>query len=475
MLWRPRSILQLTLIGFVTVVAPLCGAIFFSIQAFNELALQSNRTTQQLVVLTRANQVLQSGLLDLERRAGQYVALGEENLRTLFVQEHSVVLEQLDQLETMVDKERSFRLLPLRESLLRVRGAMLAPPELFDSDATLPLFAEISDQGFEFRRASQQYVDEQLGQQVEEASGIKQKLIFMVASLTVLTLVTILFFIYWINRPVRQLEREINQLGTGDLSRPISIAGPLEMQQLGQRLDWLRSRLSELDEQKQQFLRHMSHELKTPLASLREGADLMADGVVGDLDSRQGEIITIIQQNSRELQRLIENLLDYNQVLHHHQLNLQSLEIVPLWDELLSSYAITIKRKALRIRKQGAPTRWTADVSKLRTILDNLLSNAANYCPERGCVGIRWGVKDKVLHCEVGNTGKAIPENEREQIFKAFFQGKHSRSGPIKGSGIGLSVALECARAHGGTLKLVKDAEFPVCFSLELPLLEVES
>ncbi|MEH6812581.1 MAG: HAMP domain-containing sensor histidine kinase [Motiliproteus sp.] len=473
MFWRPRSILQLTLIGFFVAVAPLCVAIFYTVQAFDQLSINNSRMTHNLVDLTRSNQLLQSDLWNLERQAGQYVALGDNNLLKVFEQGYQQVLVQLQRLETLVDSERGFYLLPLHESLERTRVAMLAPPPLFNGEVALGLFDQISTLALDFRAASQTFVDQQLQQQVKEAQEIKASLLLMVISLALVTLLSALFFIYWINRPVRQIEREIRQLGGGDLTRQIRISGPQEMQILGERLDWLRSQLHELDEQKQQFLRHVSHELKTPLASLREGADLLAEGVVGELEPRQLEIVSILQQNGRELQRLIENLLDYNQLLYHRRLNLEWVDIETILQELLASYAITIEHKSITLDFHSTSCRWYVDAPKIRTVLDNLLSNAVNYCPAEGQIDIRLDVEDQHLCCDVCNSGQGISEEDKARIFDPFYQGKNSRSGAIKGSGIGLSVARECVNAHEGALELIADDELSVCFRLQLPQLEV--
>ncbi len=463
------------LIGFFTVMALLCVAILYTVQAFDRQAVDNSHTTRNLVTLTRTGQLLQSELLDLERSAGQYQTLGEKNLLVLFEQGLERIGARLQEVESLVDPDRRFYLLALAEALEPLKIAMQTPVELFDSAVVLATFDKINRLSLEFRRASQLYVDAQLEQQGVDALEIKRSLVWMLVLLVCLTLLAVLFFTYWINRPVRQLEREIGRLGRGDFSRSIHISGPHEMQLLGEKLEWLRGRLNELDAQKQQFLRHMSHELKTPLASLCEGADLMAEGVVGQLDSRQLEIVGIIQQNSAELQRLIENLLDYNQLLHHHQqLKTAKLDISALWRQLLDSYSITIERKALRVRCTGEPLYWVVDPEKLRTLFDNLLSNAVSYSPAGGEVQVSWGINDSTLVCEVSNSGDAIAAADAEQIFEPFFQGRNTRSGAIKGSGIGLSVARECVAAHQGTLQLVPSKILPVCFRLTLPLLEEE-
>lgn len=475
MLWRPRSLLQLVLIGFFTVMAPLCVAIFYTVHAFDRFAVNNSQMTQHLVALTRSSQLLQSELLDLERSAGQYQALGGVKLRLLFDQGLERLGSRLDEMESLVDADLRFYLLSLTAALEPLRLDPPAAVEPFNPNPVRAIFDKVNVLSLKLRHFSQLYVDAELEQQGLDGAEVKRSLVWMLSLLVLLTLVAVLFFTYWINRPVRQLEREIGRLGRGDFSQSIRIKGPQEMKLLGEKLEWLRGKLNELDTQKQQFLRHMSHELKTPLASLREGADLMAEGVVGSLDSRQLEIVEIIQQNSTELQRLIENLLDYNQLQQHRQLNTARVDIAALWSELLASYSITIERKALRVSSAGESLCWIADPAKLRTLLDNLLSNAISYSPAAGEVQIEWYLSDATLICEVCNSGEAIVAADAAQIFEPFFQGRNKRSGAIKGSGIGLSVARECVAVHQGSLQLVPGKRLPICFRLILPMLEEPS
>ncbi len=98
----------------------------------------------------------------------------------------------------------------------------------------------------------------------------------------------------------------INRLGKGVLlGNSVSFSGPSELRSVGQRILWLSERLSWLESQRHQFLRHLSHELKTPLASMREGTELLADQVVGPLTPEQKEVVSILDSSSRNLQKLI--------------------------------------------------------------------------------------------------------------------------------------------------------------------------
>lgn len=474
MLWRPRSILQLMLFGLMTVVAPLCVAIFYTVETLDEQARQSQSVNQQTISLTRSSQQFQSGLLDLERRARQYVALDDADLLALFVRERQQLLLTLQQMALVLPDDQNANTTMIRASWQLLDATLQQLPELgAEINMALPLFGQLGEESFKFQQLVQNYVDQRLAGLVENANDIQRSLLLMVGLLAVLTFFFSILLIYWINSPVRQIRQQIRQLGSGDMSQPIRVSGPAEMQQLGDQLEWLRTRLDELEQEKLQFLRHMSHELKTPLASLREGADLMAEGVVGELQPKQKDVVDIIQANSHELQRLIENLLDYNQMVHSQALQLQPINLQMLWQELISTYQMTIERNQLQLSCAGGVDEWPVDETKFRAVLDNLLSNAVNYTPQQGVIEVSWySIEDgsaELLVMDIANNGEPISEQEQMKIFDPFYQGASSRSGPIKGSGIGLSVAKECMQAHGGDLALVEHDSLAVCFRLQCP------
>ena len=195
---------------------------------------------------------------------------------------------------------------------------------------------------------------------------------------------------------------------------------------------------------------------------------MLAEHVTGRLSQQQQEIVEIVRQNGIELQRLIENLIDYNQ-LPHQELTFEEIDLNALWQELLGNYRITIDKKALQLEIHGDMDTWVADRYKLKTTLDNLLSNAINYTPEGGRIDIIWRAEDGTLVIDVANSGEPIPTEDAERVFEPFFQSASRRTGPIKGSGIGLSVARECIEVQGGSLSLASHDTLPVCFRLTCP------
>lgn len=469
MFWQPRSIRQLVLIGLVAVLAPLCVAIFYTVQAVDELSRRNDQVIGGVVSITRITQVFQSDVLELERRARQYLALSDASLLDLFIRERQRLQEQLAEIGQILREARTPdpQLILVQRKLSAVLQEL--PEDASSMAENLDLFDELASINREFQQLSQRYVDNQVEESRQHASEIRASLLWLVGSTALFTAVVSLLYVYWVNKPIKQLESQIALLGAGDVESTIEIRGPREMRTLGRQLDWMRRQFNELEEQKKQFLMHMSHELKTPLASLREGLDLLVEGVAGDLDEKQREIIDILQENSRDLQRLIENLLDYNQVLHSRNLQIDKIDLRGLWRDILLANQMIIKNKELRVASENIPEFWYSDVAMMRTVLDNLLSNAVNYSPAGEEIGVRCEQDNDLLMFEVANNGNPVPEDERRRIFQPFYQGKSVRSGPIKGSGIGLSVARECAQALGGSLELVAHEEFAVCFRFQCP------
>ncbi len=472
-IWQPRSVHQLILVGFFVALAPLCVAILVSTATLGELADKSLEVTQQVVEVTRLGQDIQSEMLNLERRARQYLALGEPELALLFERERSGLLNKLQLLQSSLPSP-STDTIDLIDSLshLTLTTHEASNPALDLSSH--PRSREQLDQGLSLIRDQSAAVntwlisstDQLLEKNVTEADSYIDALVLQLVVLAFATLALLLSFAYWINKPIKDLTQEINLLGSSGLSHSIEISGPLELQALGSELECLRQGLHEAEQQKQQFLRHISHELKTPLSSLREGADLLAEQVTGHLSQQQHQIVDIVRHNGIELQRLIENLLDYNQ-LPHQELIYEEVDIQALWQELLTSYRISIDNKSLHLTFHGEFQTWVADRYKLKTTLDNLLSNAVNYTPAHGHIDIGWHTEDANLHIYVANSGEAIPTEDAERVFEPFFQSASTRTGPIKGSGIGLSVAKECIEAQGGSLTLTSHETLSVCFSVK--------
>ena len=215
----------------------------------------------------------------------------------------------------------------------------------------------------------------------------------------------------------------------------------------------------------------MSHELKTPLANIREGTELLLDGSVGELEDQQHEVADILRMNSLKLQQLIENLLSFS--AWQTKSEILTMSDFPLSRQVTSVakvHRLALKAANVQLKMEVDDIIVNADQDKIRTVLDNLLSNAIKFTPKGGQITIRGRRTPDSFVLEVGDTGPGVPEEERSRIFEAFFQGRREQGGQVGGTGIGLSVVQECIQAHDGSVELVDSDEFPGAhFRIQIP------
>ena len=173
-----------------------------------------------------------------------------------------------------------------------------------------------------------------------------------------------------------------------------------------------------------------------------------------------------------ELQKLIENLLTFSAwQTKTASLEITEFELKPLVFNVLSQHRLVISNRKLKLELQVSAISIKADEGKLRLVLENLLSNAIKFTPDAGTIYVAAQLKGAELVIEVADSGPGIAPEDGARIFEAYYQGRRLQGGPVGGTGIGLSVVMECVQAHGGTLEQVKASQWSGAhFRFKLPL-----
>ncbi|MFB0767261.1 sensor histidine kinase [Aeromonas salmonicida] len=461
---RPRSLLQVVLMGFVLVLMPLGGMIWHDSQALEHLSQLTSDELERAVRDTRRATLLTTQAIDLERTLRRYAVLGDERILASYQQQLASYRSLLaahqgsiPDAEAYTGLEQVLAWLDSLQDLAQARTASASPQ--FDE------FNQINQQLEVITRGQ---VDEHVSRVRAMIAELMREIWWVSGFVAVLSLLLVLLFTYLIIHPVRQIESRILSLGAGVEPDKRPVDGPAELVVLGERINWLHDKLKELEQQKYQFLRHVSHELKTPLAVLREGSDLLGEQLVGPLTPDQQEICQMLEENSRRLQTLIERLLDFNRLSQQEVFTLTPVALTPLLSELTAEYRLALESKQISVHLPTDPIMLQAEPYRLRLILDNLFSNAVSYGARDGQIWIRAGQDANGGWLEVANEGPIIPVAERERIFEPFEQGSIVRQGLLKGSGMGLSIARESAMSLGGELVLIEDEQADVCFRLTL-------
>lgn len=466
-LLRPAnlSLMQLVLLGFVGVVLPLILLVFQAANAYRELSTQAGLSAREAVAFTRRSQALQTLALDMERTSRQYSIVEEAYLLNLLA-------SQFNEFKTLV--QQPYLLFPVtqaQESLEALLKDALPEQQTLQNLADIEYIANLADLTESLTSQTQGSVDERLQTMQQQLLSLQKQLVWQFLMLLSLSLLLVIFFTWRLLRPIDYLQKRINSLADPNNNNKTKQLqeGPAELIQLDVRLNWLEEQLDEIEQQKAQFLRHISHELKTPLASIREAGDLLHEEVLGSLTPSQKEVTGLLEQNSRRLQELIEQLLDYNLLQGKKQLELAAINLDNLLERLLEPWQPLLEQRQQQVNLPQSGLALSGDISLLRSTLDNLLTNALHYGDASKNIEIRAGIEQNLQWMEVENSGTPIPETEQKRLFEPFYQGSGKRRGAVKGSGLGLSIAADCMKAHGGQLTLLISTPHATTFRLEWP------
>ena len=463
------------LLGLALIAVPLLVAILTAALQIRALADTGQAIVVEGVTAARASQELYSQIASLERTARLYDVLNDSNLLDLYRRQDARLSATRIQLQAHARTPETRKTLDALGELQRNIGLAVMSVEAgkgtINATGMPRRFADLSTIADRVAEASNKQIDEEIAALQAQTQHARRRLLWQAALLVPLTVIAILVLTLAVGRPLRQLDRAISELGEGRFANAISVGGPHDLERLGGQLEWLRLRLVDLAHERNRFLRHMSHELKTPLANIREGTDLLMDGAVGELDSNQREVAGILRENGIKLQRMIENLLSFS-AWQTSSVGLETSEfrLRPLVKQVLENQQLTLLSQRVRLEVGVEDLTLIADRSKLRLILENLVSNAVKYSPKGGTVHLSARSEGTSLKLDVADNGPGIPAEDRAHVFEAFYTGRAARSVSVKGTGIGLSVVLEFVLAHGGNIQIV-DGEFPGAhFRITMPM-----
>ncbi|MDR2549399.1 MAG: hypothetical protein LBD10_04245 [Desulfobulbus sp.] len=474
-IYHPRSFLSLLLTGFIFVALPLVVALGSAIQILDGLVQQS-----AVAVFRSAGRVDNcrkvAELLNREERSARlFLVLGEtEHLEDVTARHREIedllgqfaVLNPDSELTGLIEQLQSKERL-LIEKLTDLSGT--ATERKNRQEKAVTGYSEIGLLVEELERSSNGLMIKEVDALKERVQSNKNTLTWQISGLIGFSVLLVVLFMSLINKPVSQLDRGIERLGEGDFSTPIVVSGPRDLETIGEKLDWLRKRLNTLDREKVRMLAHISHELKTPLSSIKEGAGLLKDGLVGSLSDQQIEVVGILDNNCSKLQKLIQNILDFNMAQAKEvPLDVQDVRIDALVADVVEDHRNAMLARNIHLKTELLPVQVNGNSQQLKTVLDNLLANAVKFTQDDGEIGIIMRRKGQMLRLLVEDSGPGISEEDRAQIFLPFFQGQQKNRSVVKGSGLGLAISKEYIQNSGGTLRLLP-SEQGACFEVVMP------
>ena len=232
----------------------------------------------------------------------------------------------------------------------------------------------------------------------------------------------------------------------------------------------------ELDRMKSEFISNISHELRSPLHSIKGFARLMLEGKVPD-PKTQREFMTIIDSQSAHLGKLIDDLLDISRLESgRFQIQKQRMSIKSAIHEVIESFYSLANDKNIVINEDVPMTlpEVEGDDERLRQVVANLLSNAIKFSNEGGSVIVKGEVNDSELLVQVTDHGIGISKEAMPHLFERFYQVDSSATRNASGSGLGLYITKQIIDAHGGRIWAESKLEKGSTLSFTLPLYQSE-
>ncbi len=470
------TISQLTLLGFILTMLPLVGAILHTNWKVDKLAEAMHSVVSDSTEASQAGRMIQSKLISVERSAGQYLVLSESELFERYKDQRMQLIEAIQHLISLdLGEDLATRLIQLQsaeqalfEKLQHIKEA--SPEQIRQLTKNIRLLADIAQPlplEISYAITNQRIVIDQ------KVTDIQRLLLWQILALVPLAMLLGIIISVLLNRPMHRLKNAIHRLGDGELTTPVVVSGPQDIHDLGQRLDWLRQRLAELDEQKLTFLQHVSHELKTPLTGIREGTELLLDGVIGNLRAEQAEVVEIIRDSSLQLQTQVEALLGFNSaLLQKSPTRNERLRIDRLLDEVIEQHQLAARSRQIDILAQIEIAVTKGDREQLRVLSGTILSNAIKFSPIGGTIHVKLRQMRKKVMIDIIDSGPGVHFDDKKQIFEPFFQGRNTPKTHVKGTGLGLAIASRYARLHQGEV-LLHQTKSGAHFRIILPAEEI--
>lgn len=229
-----------------------------------------------------------------------------------------------------------------------------------------------------------------------------------------------------------------------------------------------------LDQMKSSFVNMVAHELRSPLASIRQMNNVLQEGLAGPLTEKQNDLIGRGSRRIDALIELINDLLDVAKIeagrLVEHR---APTDLAPIIHDTAALMESRAEEQGIRLCVECGEMRPVlADPKRMVELLSNLVSNAVNYSPDGGRVTVSASARGKWIELRVQDTGIGIPPDELSRIFDQFYRVRHPKTRKVIGTGLGLSIIKGIVEAHNGTIEVESIPEKGTTFKVMLPVFE---
>ena len=310
---------------------------------------------------------------------------------------------------------------------------------------------------------------------MDSLENVQRQLVTVFILVAVIALFIALIFSNVLTKPITTLTRSIQKMGKGDLSVRVQVKGSGELRELARSYNAMAEQLESLDKSRNQFVSNASHELKTPLATMK----ILLENLLYDPEMPQEIRTEFMNDLNHEIDRLTAIVTD---LLTLTRMDGKKLELHPESLDLseLAAESVRLLQPTAAKRHQALLTRIQpgvmirGDRSKLGQVIYNLTENALKYTADNGRIAVTLMQKNKSAVLSVQDNGVGIPPEDLPHIFDRFYRVDKARSRETGGTGLGLSIVRQLVELHGGRVTVDSEFGHGSTFTVELPLQQKE-
>lgn len=281
--------------------------------------------------------------------------------------------------------------------------------------------------------------------------------IILIASCVSILLGFILVYIssHRISKPLYEMNEAAKIIADGNFEKRINIKSNDEIGELAYNFNEMAESLYNQEVRRREFISNISHDLRSPLTSMRGFLQAILDGTIPK--EKMDRYLQIVLDESERLSNLANNILDINKLEEpDSSLSFSTFDINELIEKTALSFEARVNEKKIKLNVTVCENQTfvNADYEKIQRVIYNLLDNAVKFTPENGRIDIMTEIKDKKVYISVKDNGKGVTEEERKRLFDRFYKADSSRGLDKKGSGLGLSIVKAFVKAHKSSITI---------------------
>ncbi len=275
---------------------------------------------------------------------------------------------------------------------------------------------------------------------------------------------------------IKRITRYMEIVRDGDLGDKVPVKGFKEMRALTENYNETIDKLMVIDSTRQEFVSNVSHELKTPITSMKVLADSLIQNEEADLPMYKEFMSDIADEIERE-SKIINDLLTLVKMdKKSAEMNIEEIDINALLEIILKRVSPIASSRGIEITYESyREVMADVDEVKLSLALTNIIENAVKYNVDNGWVKVTLNADHKNFHVKVADSGVGIPDDCKSQVFERFYRVDKARSRDTGGTGLGLAITKNVILMHKGTIKLYSESGEGTTFTIKIPIKYVES